>query len=137
MFEDKINSVLNEIYLVEKGVRSMFEFGFTCPKESVSTELYKVEQFALHNNMLSYAFDTGSDDEITGDAFITCYFYKYHHQLVILKYLKECKNNLVRKWIEGKLLGYSEEAIKDFLEQHLYLELNSNMEKKVDSCDNG
>ena len=45
------------------------------------------------------------------------WIYKFHHQLAIIKYIesKQGLNDYLVEWIKGKLLGYSDKSIEDYL----------------------
>lgn len=103
----------NEVYLISKGVRSCAWIGF--PNEIVPflekdfLALIKIENL----NFFVLPFDLMIDNEITGH--IQIFIYKYTWQKELFVFYINKRNSLTAEFIFGKLLGYSDESINQFL----------------------
>jgi len=88
-------------YMVEKGKPAAI-----LPVQSrylkEATEL--VDTYGLN----SYAEDSSEN-------WYELWVYKYPHTLEIIKSLQQVSSDILKHWILGKLFGYSEEAIREFL----------------------
>lgn len=53
--------------------------------------------------------------ECLAEGWKTLWIYKYHHVLEIIRGLPQVPESIVDHWLLGKLYGYDEESIADFL----------------------
>jgi hypothetical protein len=56
-----------------------------------------------------------SYQEILADGWVSLWIYKYPHILEVIKSIPQEPKTAIEHWILGKLLGYEEAAIQDFL----------------------
>ena len=90
--------------------------GYYQEKEGI---ISKIEEVVLNHRLHSYTFKKKfSDCELEVYIF---WIYRYHHQLALIKYIENKGENkdYLSEWITGKLLGYSDESIEDYLFQKL------------------
>lgn len=117
----------DNIYLIKKGVRSCFMESITGAKEdivnqerkelSVFHQLQKIKVYIEENGLCFYAYQLAKDKDDADDRLSFIYWaYKYPHQGVILRSLQG-KHSYIEEWIIGKLLGYSDEAMEEFLQK--------------------
>ncbi|AZR72499.1 hypothetical protein BBF96_03340 [Anoxybacter fermentans] len=53
--------------------------------------------------------------ENLSDDWDTLWIYKYPHILEVIKELQQAPDNIFSKWALGKLFGYDEESIQNFI----------------------
>lgn len=115
---NKISEVENECYLIDKGVRSCALLSISGFYQNQIDIISKMEEIVLNHKLHSYTFKQrflDCDLEV-----YTFWIYKYHHQLALIKYLENKSNkDLCSEWITGKLLGYSDESIEEYLAMKL------------------
>lgn len=58
--------------------------------------------------------------ENLSDGWITFWVYRYPHILEIIKSSPQAPNTVYDHWILGKLFGYEEAAIQDFIKTKLF-----------------
>ena len=115
----KISEVENECYLIDKGVRSCALVPVSGFYQNEMDILSKLEEVVLNHKLHSYTIK---------QKFLDCdlevyifWIYKYHHQLALIKYVESKSDNkdILSEWIIGKLLGYSDESMEDYLTMKL------------------
>lgn len=115
---NKISEVENECYLIDKGVRSCALLSVSGYYQNDLDIISKMEEIVLNHKLHSYKFKQkflDCDLEV-----YTFWIYKYHHQLALIKYLSKIEGrDFLSEWIIGKLLGYSDESIEDYLAMKL------------------
>lgn len=57
--------------------------------------------------------------EMLADGWITLWIYKNDYLLDVIKKVPQKPKSVFEHWVLGKLFGYSEEAIQDFLSNQL------------------
>lgn len=116
--------LMDNVYLISKGVRTVYYGAIHLKKE----ELYEYMDYKTYNfldvlelfkeyieefNLFMYV----QEIEDMGENFIDYWVYKYKHQKNILDLIYQEQNNYLKQWMMGKLLGYSDEAMEEFLNQ--------------------
>lgn len=111
--ERQLLYISNEVYLLDKGVRN-------CAWIDIPLELVSVIELAViklfQSNGIKYwvlPFDLMTDNEIKGHLQIL--LYKYEWQKTLFKAFINKRDSLTGDYIFGKLLGYSDESINEFL----------------------
>jgi hypothetical protein len=114
----------NECYLIYKGVRSCAQFDVHGPKErgddyrslTINDILRSLEQVALRYNLNAIWFEYEDNSELE-DGFTSFSFwvYRYSHQAAILRAVHKYDHGVLRDWIIGKLLGYSDASMEEYL----------------------
>lgn len=124
----EMNEIIDNIYLIQKGVRSTYMTSITAPKErtvlnnssilSLSDKLDKIEEYVKKEGLYLYAYSLSRDEYDLDEEESACiWIYKYSHQGEIIRSLTG-SHSFVEEWITGKLLGYSDEAMENFLADH-------------------
>lgn len=70
-------------------------------------------------NLINEEYKLETYHEILADDWITLWMYKNKYLLEIIKKVPQKPESVFEHWILGKLFGYSEEAIQDFLSTQL------------------
>ena len=130
-------NLFNECYLISKGVRSCMQMTVVGLKEAnddcpgVADMLFDLEQVGLHYNLRSLWFKYKDQSDVQdGFEAYSFWVYRYSHQLPIIKAVEEADSkgkSILLEWIIGKLLGYSDDAMEQ------YLVLNVMNEVKTDT----
>ena len=117
--EEKILKVENESYLIDKGVRSCALTTVSGYYQKETDVLTKLEEIVMNHKLHYYIYKKKFPDNDLG--VYVFWIYKYHHQLALIKYIESKKGDkdIITEWITGKLLGYSDESIEDYLNQLL------------------
>lgn len=118
--DKKISEVENECYLIDKGVRSCALVSVSGFYQNEMDILSKLEEVVLVHKLHSYTIKQkflDCDLEV-----YTFWIYKYHHQLALIKYVESKSDNkdILSEWITGKLLGYSDESMENYLTMKLF-----------------
>lgn len=132
VYFDKLEEVMDNCYLINKGVRSCYMTTVTGPDEdyesgvyenpyiviSVSKKVKAIEDYAKKEGLYFYSYKLKDlEEDIALDQYTyCCWIYKYPHQGIILKSLPG-EHGFIEEWIVGKLLGYSDAAMEEFLSQ--------------------
>lgn len=131
-YKSLIRTWENDLYLIDRGVRSVCtEFLHYDKDDEAAAELvYELEQMAVRRNLYFAMFD--AIDKEDGKIDLTVYAYKYMHQLPLIKYVENGEKGYIREWILGKLLGYSDESMDEYLCRNLVdcFEINDTRETK-------
>lgn len=114
-----IDNILNEVYLINKGVRTcaLLE-GTSFSSDTEEESVYQIEQLILKNGLNYFWVKHEKSEDYADNVYYTVYIYKYEHQRYILSYLENKmrdQNPLIYEWMMGKCLGYSDEAMEQFL----------------------
>lgn len=98
--------IKEHIYLIKKGVRS-------CAWLDCIFEMYnEICKIINQENLMHYEDEINIEDFFIKRIFI----YKYPHQLKMFKSCMPYPNTYEKHYILGKLFGYSDDAIEDFLD---------------------
>ena len=135
----KINNVLNEIYLIEKGVRDCALVELGTPEIGEYHELlYKVEQVVIQNDLNVKFKEFKTDEPCDADkTYVEAYIYKYNHQRIIIDLLDTLPTHeFLYEYILGNLLGYSGEAMEKYIMKKITYsaskEINDIVNKKAE-----
>ena len=117
-FESFIRELSTEFYLIQKGVRScaLLVFPHYDREEDIVNEYLKCDM----DVSVKWEFSEFETEE--GGNFCELFLYKYSHQLDMkhaIDIIKSCADNpkheYIAEWMLGKLLGYSDENMEEFL----------------------
>lgn len=129
IYFEKLNIVSDNCYLITKGVRSAYTDTITGPLEdyeigtddnrkmvySCNSKLREIKKLVESYNLYFYAYkpEINPIEDVEG---VVIWIYKYKHQLNIIKNIIGLDDDSwLKAWIIGKLLGYSDESMEDFL----------------------
>ena len=114
-------------YLISRGVRSCYTeivigpedsenaFGFT-----IADLIGDLEQIALHYDLHMVWFRFKDESQLLdGMNGYDVWVYRYHHQRPVIEALTNAPKSYLTEWVMGKLLGYSDESMEEFLTQHV------------------
>jgi len=74
-------------------------------------------------------FEFPRDEDDAPDAhYFDFWIYSYHHQLPVINALKSAPKSFFSEWAMGKLLGYSDASMEEYLSHHVMSGLNVNTE---------
>lgn len=65
-------------------------------------------------------YDLSIHIEYLSEGWITLWIYKYDYMLEVIKKLPEKPKTIYDHWVLGKVFGYSDESIKEFLGTNFY-----------------
>jgi hypothetical protein len=88
--------------------------GKPCACESIQDRYFEEMSIRIKN-----VFELKTYSEPLADGWKTIWIYKDDYMLEIIKSLPEEPKTIFEHWIAGKAFGYSDEAIKNFLEVKL------------------
>ena len=131
---EQIDTILDNIYLIKKGVRSCYTttisgyneqiFRTIVDKGGTSIEIYhsvhdklkSLERLTIREGLLFHSYRITSSEENPNGMYQTyaIWICKYKHQIEIIGML-EGNKSFIEEWIVGKLLGYSDEAMEEHL----------------------
>ena len=129
---NRMNSIISDnAYMIHKGVRScaLIEDVVGYEDKSLGNEidiletLLEFEQTVLRYKLKCVWFKyPDSACENDGLQHYSFWIYKYPHQLPLIKIVEEKLPNddFICNWIIGKLLGYHDSEMENFLANHLY-----------------
>ena len=132
---DKAN---NESYLINKGVRTCALLTVVSHKDDgmdVQELLYKLEQLILHHGLNSIPLELQRDEDDDPNArFFEFWIYSYPHQLAVIKAIHDTPRSFLREWVVGKLLGYSDMSMEEYLSHDVMsgLEVDKRILEKED-----
>lgn len=124
----EMEQIMDNCYLIKKGVRSAYLCTITAPIDAIEfddmsianlqTRLKEIEEYAKEEGLFFYAYSLPRSEEFElDDEESACvWIYKYPHQGQILRSLKG-DHSFLEEWIVGKLLGYSDESMEAFLKK--------------------
>lgn len=114
-YKSIINTWENDLYLLDRGVRSVCKEFLRYEKNNENTIslIHELQQMTITRNLYFKTFDTVSKED--GKINLAIYAYKYIHQLPLIKYVESGEKGMIREWILGKLLGYSDESMDEYL----------------------
>lgn len=127
--DPRLREIEDNMYLIKKGVRGAYTTSITAPREPIEfaedrvdslTEILselegivKEEGLHLYSYLLPHNDMYDLDDEDTAVVWI----YRFPHQGEILRSLKG-DHSYLEEWIIGKLLGYDDYAMEEFLKKN-------------------
>lgn len=124
---------MNECYLISKGVRSCMQMDVigikdvneNCP--CITDILLSLEQVGLHYDLNSVWFKYKDQSDVKeGFESYSFWVYRYPHQLPIIRAVEEVdERNLLVDWITGKLLGYSDASMEEYLTRNVMNEVKA------------
>ena len=131
---DKIDNIMDNIYLIQKGVRSCYTETISGPDEMVIRQWVKqnretqkeivygvydqvnsIESIVKKEGLYFYAYTLTAQEEDPDSDWktVAIWIYKYPHQGRVIKMLNN-EHTFLEEWIIGKLLGYSDQAMEEF-----------------------
>ena len=111
-----VNRVLDEIYLIKKGVRDCALVDLGLKNANWEEVQYAVEQAVIQNdlNIIFKSFETDDPDGI--NTYYEAYIYRYNHQRLIIDLLDTLPTHeLLYEYTLGNLLGYSGAAMEEYI----------------------
>lgn len=122
---DYIDRIMNECYLIDKGVRSAYTECIVLiernesDKEDNANYLKEVVDTVKRNNLICYLTEYERDpDDYPDKRYFNLWVVKYPHQLKLVKKLPYIKNDYIREYLKGKILGYSDSSMEEFLSRN-------------------
>ena len=120
-----LNNVLNEIYLMQKGVRDCVlvdDVPCSDPNELIKT-LFTIEQMATKSGFRVVVNHV--EDPDPSNEFCEVYIYKYNYQRLIINIILEDKkiDKFLKEYLLGTLLGYSAQSMEEFIMKNVTLAL--------------
>lgn len=126
----EMKEVLDNVYLIKKGVRSCYMEIISGPEQNYESGIYDnptiilsvfkklkaIEKYVKEEGLYFYSYklkDFEEDIEL-GNKSYCFWIYKYPHQGILLEHIPR-EHGFVEEWIIGKLLGYSDESMEKFL----------------------
>ena len=116
--------IRNDIYLIQKGVRSCCYHVFSYNEYDPITANMQLKDFQRIIKEASLYFFIKFDGkiqerEMIEEEYYKIYIYKYSHQYNIIQNIENGKYDFyTREYIIGKLLGYDDQSMEDFLKIH-------------------
>ncbi len=103
-------SILNELYLLDKGVRDCF-----CETVIDPEDLDFIIEEAVHHNYYVYTHEF--EDKCDKKTIYIAYVCKYNYQKIMLHKMYTDSNidKFTKEYIEGTLLGYSAQSMEEYL----------------------
>ncbi len=125
--------LFNECYLISKGVRSCTQMTVVGLKEAnddcpgIADMLFDLEQVGLQYKLHSIWFKYKDQSDVKdGFEAYSFWVYSYPHQLPIIKAVEETDSTgILVDWITGKLLGYSDAAMEEYLVSNVMNEVKT------------
>ena len=121
-----LNNVLNEIYLMEKGVRDCVLIDdIPCANsDELRNTIFSIEQFATTSGF-RVVVNHVTDDADPSNEFCEVYIYKYNYQRLIINIILEDKkiDKFLKEYLLGSLLGYSAQSMEEFIMKNVALAL--------------
>lgn len=128
VYFDQLKEISDNCYLIEKGVRSCYLGVVTGPSESydygtsddkhyvysLDEKLKEIEKMVKSYD-LHFAYYKKKTEEWEDHERADIWIYKYPHQGHIIKMIANDESYYSKEWIVGKLLGYGDEAMEEFL----------------------
>ena len=122
--DDYLGRIMNECYLINKGVRSAFtdcliltEFD----EEDKESNKQFIKDLATNVNLEDLIFYINEyprrEDDIPEYRYYDLWIFKYPHQLKIRDNLYKL-DEYMREYVIGKLLGYSDQSMEEFLSKN-------------------
>lgn len=110
--------LLNELYLMEKGIRDCFETLVSGDDESISKDIDYIIGQATEFHFMYYVVELETDDNDPPDTkYVSVYIFKYNYQKILLNmiYNKFKAHSFEYEYCLGTLLGYSGKSMEEFL----------------------
>lgn len=123
---DYVGRLMNECYLIEKGVRSAYTEVLTMVERDESDKEYNSKYLdeikdVVNRNGLLYLieeWERDPNDYYKDRKYYNMWVVKYPHQLVLVKKLPYIKSRYLREYLKGKILGYSDESMEEYLSRN-------------------
>lgn len=121
------SKVGNECYLIKKGVRSCalvtITFDINDNPDDIDEALYRLDQDALQFDCRTYWKKMELDEEYGDDRpSYSFWIYRYDHQLPLIKViLNSPAKTYITEWMTGKLLGYSDADMEEYLSRQVLM----------------
>ena len=125
----KLHEIKENLYLLKKGVRGAYMTSIIAPREpiefaedrvdSLTEILSELEGIVKEDGLYLYSYLRPHNDMYNLDDEDTAvvWIYKFPHQGEILRSLKG-DHSYLEEWIIGKLLGYDDYAMEEFLKKN-------------------
>lgn len=136
------DQIVNECYLIKKGVRSCFLEVVSGPKEtieyedeivelSIAEKLFKLEQVVVNEGLMCRWYKREKDQyDDPDEEYYSFWICRYTHQLAVINAVEASRPwNFLTQWIVGKLLGYSDQSMEEFLVEKVMDDLT--LDKRV------
>ena len=111
MKDDEISVLINELYLLDKGVRDCFSITVMGEEEEIGDSLEYIISKVMEHGYYMYT------KSLPNDKACIVYVCKYNYQKLILhkiyKNLEE--HSILFEYCIGSILGYSGEAMENFI----------------------
>jgi hypothetical protein len=109
--------LLNELYLMEKGIRDCFEILVSGDDESVSRDIDYIIGQAINHDFMYYTDEFETDDNEPDIKYVSVYIFKYNYQKILLNMIhkKFEAHSFEYEYCLGSLLGYSGKSMEEFL----------------------
>ena len=114
--------LLNELYLMDKGIRDCFEVLVSGDDESISKDIeYIIEKATEYHFMYFMVELEADDDDPCNTKYVSMFIFKYNYQKILLSviYNKFKAHSFEYEYCLGTLLGYSGESMEEFLMKDL------------------
>ena len=114
--------LLNELYLMDKGIRDCFEVLVSGDDESISKDIeYIIEKATEYHFMYFMVELEADDDDPCNTKYVSMFIFKYNYQKILLSviYNKFKAHSFEYEYCLGTLLGYSGESMEKFLMKDL------------------
>lgn len=115
-------------YLISRGLRSAYLGHIEGSIEpifdddiSLSDKLKMLEEEAASWGLNFYAYEKIADNLLPGEKLYIFWVYKFKHQEILIKMLPH-DGSILEEYIIGKLLGYSDESMEEFLDKNFDME---------------
>ena len=129
IYFEQLKEISDNCYLITKGVRSCYLGSVSGPTEhyvygqsddihivySLDEKLAEIEKMAKSYDLYFVAYKKKLENFDDDHEHAEIWIYKYPHQLHIIRMFTEKESYYLREWAIGKLLGYSDEAMEEFL----------------------
>ena len=124
-----LREIDDHIYLLKKGVRGAYMTTITAPRDpiefaeervdSLSEILSELEEYVVEEGLYfhSYLLDHNEKFDLDDEDTAVVWIYRFPHQGEIIRSLKG-DHSYVEEWIVGKLLGYDDYAMEEFLKKN-------------------
>ena len=119
-----ISEMMNECYLISKGVRSAYMTSLVLTEydeadiEANEQFIQELKDTANSNGLIfSIAEYPREKDDMPDRRYYRIWVLKYPHQLKIVDNLYKL-DRCMRKYVMGKLLGYSDESMEEFMSKN-------------------
>ena len=118
-YQALLDKFVDDMYLISRGVRSVcmhtieyYSEDEYKTKDKIKPLMRQIRKHAKHWKLYVYPSHTHNSE----GYFTTIFVYKYPHQKQIIKFAEDTFIiQEIKEWMIGKLLGYSDESIEEFI----------------------